>query len=73
MLLLQINLLLAQTTQERNLTLLYLALFILVLGMLVLDNHVKAWKSAALKWFIYTLLIIVLVVFIILLVTRSNN
>lgn len=63
---------LAQTTQERNLTILYLALFVLVIGMLVFDTlAMKKWSPKGVHVLLYALLVGAIVALVILLATKK--
>lgn len=65
---------LAQTAQERNLTILYLCLFVLVIGMLVFDTFaMKKWTPKAVHILLYVLLVAALVGLIILVVTAKRG
>ena len=65
---LNINLLLAQTEQEKKLTMLYVGLFVFLLMMLIVDSRgSQNWISnKTLKWITITLFIIAVIVLIIL-------
>lgn len=65
---------LEQTAQERNLTVLYVCLFLLAMGMLLLDAFaMKKWTPKAVKGFLCFLFIASLAGVIFLLVWASRN
>ena len=64
---------LAQTTQERNLTILYVALFVLVIGMLVFDTlAMKKWSPKGVHLLLYILLVAAVVALVVLLATNKH-
>ena len=67
-LILNISLLLAQTEQEKKLTMLYVGLFVFLLMMLIVDSRgSQKWISnKTLKWITITFFIIAVIVLIIL-------
>lgn len=68
------NLLLEQTLQEKNLTLLYVTLFVVAFGMLVLDTlAMKKWTPKAVKSFLWVVFCASLVGLIILIVSSNKN
>lgn len=63
---------LAQTTQERNLTILYVCVFVLVVGMLVFDTFaMKKWSPKGVHILLYILLVGAIVALVILLATKK--
>ncbi|MBQ8468295.1 MAG: hypothetical protein IJ542_00895 [Clostridia bacterium] len=63
--------LLEQTAQEKQLTILYVSLFVLVIGMLVLDSlAMNKWGSKKVKILLFVILAVVLVALILLVVTK---
>lgn len=65
---------LAQTAQERNLTMLYVTLFVIAMGMLVLDTlAMKKWTPKAVKGLLWVIFIIALVALVILFVSAAKN
>lgn len=65
---------LAQTAQEKNLTVLYVTLFVIAMGMLVLDTFaMKKWTPKAVKGFLWVIFIVALVALIILFVSSKKN
>lgn len=71
-----IGYLLEQTAQEKNLTVLYVSLFVVALGMLALDTVAMGkWspKSKAVKIFIWIVFCASLVGLILLLVSRNKD
>ncbi len=65
---------LEQTTQEKNLTILYVTLFVIAMGMLVLDTLAnKKWTPKAVHGFLWFLFIVSLVALVILFVFASKN
>lgn len=66
--------LLKQTPQERNLTILYVCLFVLAMGMLVLDSiAMKKWTPKSVKGLLFAILIVSVIALIILFVSASKN
>lgn len=66
--------LLAQTAQERTLTILYVSLFVLAMGLLVLDSIVmKKWTPKAIKGLLFVILLISLAAIIILFISASRK
>lgn len=65
---------LAQTAQEKNLTILYVSLFVLAMGLLVLDSiAMKKWTPKATKGLLFAILIVALVALVFLLVSANKN
>lgn len=66
--------LLAQTAQERTLTILYVSLFVLAMGLLVLDSLVmKKWTPKSIKGLLFVILLISLVAVIMLFISASRK
>ena len=71
---LSINYLLEQTTQEKNLTILYVSLFVVAMGMLVFDTlAMKKWSPKGVKSLLWIIFGIALVALIILFAKSKNN
>ncbi len=69
-----INFVAAQTQQEKNLTLLYVCLFVLLMGMLVLDTFaMKKWTPKGVHILLYVLLLASVIALILLLVYSKNG
>lgn len=65
---------LEQTAQEKNLTILYVTLFVIAMGMLVLDTlAMKKWTPKAVKGFLWVIFVVALVALIILFVSAKRN
>ncbi len=65
---------LAQTAQERTLTILYVSLFVLAMGLLVLDTLVmKKWTPKAIKGLLFIILIISFIAVILLFISASRK
>ena len=64
---------LEQTTQEKNLTILYVSLFVVLMGMLVFDTlAMKKWTPKGVKgllWVVFTIALIALIIIF----TKSKN
>lgn len=72
--LLSIYHILAQTTQEKNLTILYVTLFVLAMGMLVFDTlAMKKWTPKAVKGLLWVIFVVALVALIILFAKSKTN
>lgn len=65
---------LEQTAQEKNLTVLYITLFVIAMGMLVFDTlAMKKWTPKAVKGFLWVVFVASLVGLIILLASQNRN
>jgi hypothetical protein len=70
-----IQLICAQTQQEKVLTILYISALVVVLGMMVLDTIAgNIWKiSKAMHWLLYVVFIVALVALTVLLVIAKRS
>lgn len=65
---------LEQTAQEKNLTFLYVTLFVIAMGMLVLDSIAqKKWTPKAVKGLLWAIFAIAIVSLIFLMVSSGKN
>lgn len=66
--------LLEQTAQEKRLTILYITLFVVAMGMLVLDTFaMKKWSPKGVNVLLYIILIIAIVALVVLLATSYGK
>lgn len=71
---LQISLLLEQTAQEKKLTILYVALFILAIGMLVIDSiTMNKYGTKGSKILLFLILIVAIIALLLLIFTNYNK
>ena len=65
---------LEQTVQEKNLTILYVTLFVIAMGMLVFDTlAMKKWTPKAVKGLLWAIFVVALVALIVLFVKSKTN
>jgi len=65
---------LEQTAQEKQLTILYVSLFAIVMGLLVIDSlAMNKWGTKKVKVLLFVILTIVLVALILLVVTKYGR
>ena len=65
---------LAQTAQEKNLTVVYVTLFVIAMGMLVLDTvAMKKWTPKAVKGFLWFIFVVALVALVVLFVSSKRS
>lgn len=69
-----LNICLAQTAQEKTLTILYISLFVVAFGMLVLDTLAKKqWSNKTMKPFIWIVFLLSLVALIVLIISANKS